>query len=64
MGRFEQLQMLDAAESFTLALFTRVLGKSVDETKTIIEGVKRELRDPSIHFYSFFHFVIGRKPTT
>jgi hypothetical protein len=31
-----QLQMLDAVESYSLALFTRVLGKDIARTRVLI----------------------------
>ena len=62
IGRYELLQMFDAADSFTLGFFTRVLGFSVEKTQTIIEGVKQDLKNPRHHIYSHFHFVYGRKP--
>jgi hypothetical protein len=54
--------MLDAVEPFTLALYTRVLGRSLEETNVLMEGVKRELRDPKLHLYNVHHFIWGRKP--
>ena len=54
--------MLEAVEPYTLALFTRVLGWSIDEVQVLIAGIKNELKDRSIHMYGKMHFVYGRKP--
>lgn len=62
IARYQQQQMLEAVEPYTLALFTRVLKWSNEECKQIIEGVKRELVDRSIHIYGKTYFVYGRKP--
>lgn len=56
------VQMVSAVESFTLALYTRVLGYSEDQTRVIIESVKSEMMDKKNHWYILYHFVIGRKP--
>ncbi len=43
LGRIHLSEMLNAVEPYTLALYTKVLGKSLDETKVTIEMVKRDL---------------------
>jgi hypothetical protein len=35
----------------SVALFTRVLGWSVEELETFLVGVRREMRDTKIHAY-------------
>jgi len=54
--------MNDAVEPYTLALFTKVLGKSVDETRLVIEHVKREFATRKNHLYVNYHFITARKP--
>jgi NTP pyrophosphatase (non-canonical NTP hydrolase) len=54
--------MLEAAEPYTLALFTRILKWTNEECQELIEGVKREILDRSIHMYGKMYFVYGRKP--
>lgn len=39
------------AEAYGLALFTRVLGKTEEEAKKIINGVLNEVTNPRIHVY-------------
>ena len=53
---------MDAVEPFTLALFTRVLGRNLDETHMLLDRVKRELADPTLHLYTNKYTIYGRKP--
>lgn len=62
MGYIHREEMLDAVEPFTMALYTRVMSYSLDQTRIVIEGVKRDLKDPKLHLYVNYHFVWGRKP--
>lgn len=62
MGRYMQLQMLDAVESYGLAPLTRVLGWSTTRTQVLIAGVRRDLRNKNYHMYSNCHSVYGQKP--
>jgi SAM-dependent methyltransferase len=61
LGIYSLAQFLDSVEPFSLALFTRVLGYTVDETKIIIARVKNDLVNPKLRTYLHFHFVWGRK---
>lgn len=52
---------------FSLALFTRPkdaggLGWSVEEMEVFLTGVRKELRDTSMHMYFPLYVVYGRKP--
>jgi hypothetical protein len=47
-----QLQMIDALESYGLALLTRVLGWDVARTQALIAGARQDLRNPKYHMYS------------
>ncbi|KAL1963736.1 hypothetical protein VTN77DRAFT_7802 [Rasamsonia byssochlamydoides] len=62
LGRFQLLQMLEAVEPFSLAIFTRVLKWTPEATRELMERVKADLCNPRLHLYSRFHFVYGRKP--
>jgi hypothetical protein len=53
---------LDGVEPYALAMFTRVLGRSLDETHVMIGRVKRELADPTLHLYTDKYVIYGRKP--
>jgi hypothetical protein len=62
IGRYERAQLLDAVEPYTLALFTRVLGRSLQEAQGLMERVKCELVDPKLHLYTAQYIIYGRKP--
>lgn len=46
----------------TLALFTRVLGYTIEEAQVVIAKVKNDLRNKTPHLYVPFYFIWGRKP--
>jgi hypothetical protein len=52
-----------AVEAYSLALFTRVLGWSNEQTQVFLVGVRKELKNPKVHSYCNLHIVYGRKPT-
>ena len=64
IGRYERLHMIDAVEPFSLALFTRELGWSLEEIQVLVGHVREDFANPKNHLYSYFHFVYGRKPDT
>lgn len=61
LGRYHQVNMLESIESYSLALFTRVLGWSNEELQVFLTGVRQELKDRRLHLYANFHFVYGQK---
>ena len=63
LGRIHLSEMLNAVEPYTLALYTKVLGKSLDETKVAIEMVKKEFCTKKFHLYVNYHFITARKPS-
>lgn len=62
LGRVHLSAMLSAVEPYTLALYTKVLAKSFDETKVTIEMVKKEFCTRSNHLYVNYHFITAEKP--
>lgn len=52
LGRYMQVQMLDAVESYGLAPLTRVLGWDTTRVQVLIAGVRQDLRNRSYHMYS------------
>ncbi|OJD22276.1 hypothetical protein ACJ73_06377 [Blastomyces percursus] len=62
VGRFQQLQVLQALEPYSLFLFTKILGWSVEETQVLLSGVRKDIKNREIHLYSWVHFTYGRKP--
>ncbi|KAJ5156584.1 hypothetical protein N7492_009387 [Penicillium capsulatum] len=62
IGRYNLCSLLMAVESYSLALFTRVLGWSNSETQVFLAGVRRDLKNPAVHTYCNLHIVYGRRP--
>jgi hypothetical protein len=62
IGKVQMYQMFEAVEPYSLAVFTRVLQWSNEDTRELIDKVKTEICDPQHHIYSLFSFVWGRKP--
>ncbi|KAJ5601196.1 hypothetical protein N7510_010730 [Penicillium lagena] len=62
LGRYHQLNMLEAMPPYTYALLTRVLGWNRVEIEALLAGVRQELRDLSIHLYTKVHVVYGQRP--
>ncbi|KAJ5210185.1 hypothetical protein N7472_000324 [Penicillium cf. griseofulvum] len=63
IGRYNQCSLLMAVESYSLALFTRVLGWSNNDTQIFLAGVRRDIKNPAVHTYCKLHVVYGRKPS-
>ncbi|KAJ5654340.1 hypothetical protein N7490_001343 [Penicillium lividum] len=62
LGRYHQLNMLEAMPPYCVALFTRVLGWNRVEVEGLLAGVRFELKDLSCHLYSKVHIVYGQRP--
>lgn len=52
-----------AVESYSLALFTRVLGWNELDTQVFLAGVRKDLKNPEVHSFCNLHVVYGQKPT-
>ncbi|EEH16613.2 hypothetical protein PABG_06700 [Paracoccidioides brasiliensis Pb03] len=61
IGAFQMEHMCSCIESFTFALFTRILGWDIQETQLLCDAVRKEFRDPKNHLYTVFHFVYGQR---
>ena len=61
LGRYEQCNMLEALESYSLALFTRALGWEVEKLQVFLAGVREELMDRSLHIYVKYIYAYGQK---
>ncbi len=59
IGRYYRAQFLEAVEPFSLALYTRVLGYSYEQTQVIMANVRNDLSNPRLHLYVNFHFCRG-----
>jgi hypothetical protein len=62
IGAFNLVNMLDGTEGFTMALYTRVLGKSIEETTQTIKNIKKNLKNKDFHMYFQFVVTYGQKP--
>ena len=54
MGVVQQEQFCGAIDSYTIALFTRVLGWTSEECKVLMDLAKKEVRDPKNQLYINF----------
>ncbi|PGH13640.1 hypothetical protein AJ79_03488 [Helicocarpus griseus UAMH5409] len=62
-GTYFMAQLLDfALDSYSVALFTRGGGWDEEDVRTLLNGVKAELRTNKMHVYTHFSFCIARKP--
>lgn len=62
LGKYHQINMLEAMPIYCYALFTRVLGWKREEIEVMLAGVRRDLRDLSNHIYTEVYMVYGQKP--
>ncbi|KAJ5106639.1 hypothetical protein N7456_003314 [Penicillium angulare] len=62
LGRYHQLNMLEAMPTYSFALFTRMLGWKRVQIEALLAGVRHELKDLSNHLYTKVHIVYGQKP--
>ncbi|KAJ5468457.1 hypothetical protein N7475_006209 [Penicillium sp. IBT 31633x] len=62
LGRYHQLNMLEAMPTYSYALFTRMLGWTRAEIEGLLAGIRQELRDTSHHVYTKVRIVYGQKP--
>lgn len=56
MGRYIRYQLVDtAAESYTMALFTRYGDWSPEEVQVLLAHLRRELLSNTMHIYTFLY---------
>ncbi|OJD20050.1 hypothetical protein AJ78_00066 [Emergomyces pasteurianus Ep9510] len=61
IGRYQAMHMQEMLQSYSLALFTRVLGWSKDELDVLLTAVGNDLRNMKSHLYTKVRIVYGRK---
>jgi hypothetical protein len=61
LGAYQQANIIEGLDAFSLALMTRVLGWSSEEVTVLLADVRRELLDRKIHLYAKMYFVYGQK---
>lgn len=64
IGRYQLAQMLQAVDSASPAIFTRILTSDTARLERLTTVAKKEFLDGSLHLFCNLHFVYGRKPTT
>ncbi|KAJ5852200.1 uncharacterized protein N7529_011585 [Penicillium soppii] len=62
LGRYNQLNVLEGIPAYTYALFTRMLGWSRAEIEVLTAGLRKELRNTTLHLYTKVRIVYGQKP--
>ncbi|KAL2218104.1 methyltransferase [Thermoascus aurantiacus ATCC 26904] len=62
LGLYHQANILEGLGSYAYALFSRVLHWNRLEIEVLLAGIRREIRDVSIHSYTNVYFVYGQKP--
>jgi SAM-dependent methyltransferase len=62
LGGFERVHMTESVEAHSMALFTRVLGYSLDQANVLFSMVRRDFNDRSLHLYTVYRFIYGRRP--
>lgn len=62
IGFYMRQQLIEGAESITLAVLTRFLGWSKADVDKLLAGVRKELRIARYHGYVCFYTTYGRKP--
>jgi SAM-dependent methyltransferase len=62
IGAVERMMLLEGFEAYMLRGYTQVLGGDPNTLAVILAQARRELSDPRIHTYVFYHIVYARKP--
>lgn len=61
LGRYQQINMLESLEAYSLALMTRFLGWTVEDVNILLNEVRKELLDRKLHIYSRLYVVYGQR---
>jgi SAM-dependent methyltransferase len=51
LGRWNLANALDGLEAYSLALFTRAHGMSIEEVQVFLADVRKDMKNPKIHSY-------------
>ncbi|KAL1836286.1 hypothetical protein VTJ49DRAFT_5332 [Mycothermus thermophilus] len=62
LGMMWQRNLLEGMSGFSLGMFSRFLGRTVEEIEFALVDVRKSLFDRNLHAYHRFYVVIGRKP--
>ncbi|KAF4308157.1 S-adenosyl-L-methionine-dependent methyltransferase-17 [Botryosphaeria dothidea] len=62
VGIYRREHMMEAATSYGIAHFTRVLGWKPEEYQVLASRVRKEMRDESLKLWSKFYIIYAQKP--
>lgn len=62
IGAFNLVNMLEGLEALSLALFTRVLGWSIEEVMAFLPSVRQDIKRRDMHLLWDVYVVWGQKP--
>jgi SAM-dependent methyltransferase len=62
VGRLEQMMLMEGFEAFMLRGYVQILGGKEEDLAVVLTGARREITDPRVHTYVYFHITYGRKP--
>jgi SAM-dependent methyltransferase len=62
LGARAMLNVMSGIEGFTLAMFTKALGWTVEDTQAFIVEVKRDMRDDNLRKVMDLHVVYSQRP--
>ncbi len=62
IGSYNRGVLWDGLQAITMGTFTRGLKWTREEVETFLVKVRKDLMDPSVHSYVFFHSVWAQKP--
>lgn len=62
IGALMMVNYMEALEAMTFAMFTSVLGWTIEEVQVFLVGVRNDIRRKDVHIYFHYYFVYGQKP--
>lgn len=62
IGLYNRSVIYDGLQAITLGPFTRGLGWKPEEVEVFLVKVRKDLLDPSVHSYVYFHSLCAQKP--
>jgi len=62
VGAVERLMLTEGLEAYMLRGWTQTMGRKAEDLTVLCALAKRELNDPKMHAYVYFHITYGQKP--
>ncbi len=63
IGAVELMMLLEGFEAYLLRGYTQILGGDPNVLQILLAQARKEISNPKIHTYVFYHIVYGRKPS-